>query len=150
MLALFYQKYWKIVGEDIIAVVQSFFRGNFLLKAHNHTHIALIPKGGSIATVHNYRPISLCNVFYKTISKLLATRLKHFLPKLISLFQIAFVSNKNISENFIITHEIKHFLKTLRGKEQYVAIKIDMEKAFDRVEWPLLIETMKCLGFDEK
>lgn len=116
MSALFYQRYWKTVGEDVTKAVQSFFKGNFLLQSHNHTHIALIPKGESAATVHNYRLISLCNIFYKIISKLLATRLKMLLPKIISPFQTTFVSDKNINENSIIAHEIMHFLKTFLGK----------------------------------
>lgn len=115
--------------------VQSFFRGKFLLKAHNHTHIALIPKAESAATVHNYRPISLCNVFYKIIWKKIGKYAEKFSSLLISPLQTAFVSDKDISKNSILAHEIMHFLKIYIGKENYMAIKIDMGKACDRVEW---------------
>lgn len=64
---LFYQHYWQLLREDIIGTVQSFFRGTFLLKELNHTHIALVPKGGNLATVNNFRPINLSNVIYKVI-----------------------------------------------------------------------------------
>ncbi|PKI46345.1 hypothetical protein CRG98_033240 [Punica granatum] len=147
--AIFYHKFWKVIGGDTISAVRSFFGGKYLLKSHNHSHIALIPKGDRTATVHNYRPISLCNVFYKIISKILASRLKPLLSNLISPFQSAFVSNKNISENTVIAHEVMHFLNHHRGKDHFVAIKIDMEKAFDRLEWPILLETMKNLGFHD-
>lgn len=67
MTTQFYQKCWWIVAGDVVAVVQSFFQGNHLLKTHNHTHIALIPKWGNTATVYSYLPISL--FFYKIIQK---------------------------------------------------------------------------------
>lgn len=82
--ALFYQTYWSIVKHDVVATVQHFFASGYLLRSLNHTNIVLIPKKDNPTLASRYRPISLCNVLYKFISKILATRLKAFLPQLIS------------------------------------------------------------------
>lgn len=91
MSVLFYKHYWHIIKADIFATVKSFFLGGFMLKQLNHTNIALIPKSTSAFMVKHFRPISLCNVIYKIISKILSNRLQPLLSKLISPMQAAFV-----------------------------------------------------------
>ena len=84
MNAFFYQKFWHIVGNDVIAAVLDFLNFGIMLPEINYIHIVLIPKTKSLERITNYRPITLCNVIYKIISKVLADRLKLILPKLIS------------------------------------------------------------------
>ena len=84
MNALFYQKFWHIVGNDVIAAVLDFLNFGIMLPKISYSHIVLIPKIKSLERITNYRPITLCNVIYKIISKVLADRLKLILPKLIS------------------------------------------------------------------
>lgn len=84
MSAHFFKCYWNIIRGEVIEAITSFFQRGYMLKEINHSFIVLIPKGSNAATVSQYRPISLCNVLYKIISKLLANRLKQILPKLIS------------------------------------------------------------------
>jgi hypothetical protein len=84
--ALFYMKYWDSIKLTILKAVGNFFRNDHLLKEQNHTFIALIPKKLGASSVHHYRPISLCNIIYKIISKLLANRLKPLLNNIISPF----------------------------------------------------------------
>jgi len=89
--ALFYVKYWNHIKGTVLNAVGDFFMHNILLREQNHTFIALIPKKLGASSVHQFRPISLCNFIYKIISKLLANRLKPLLDKVISPFQTAFV-----------------------------------------------------------
>ena len=80
MNALFYQKFWHIVGNDVTAAVLDFLNSRNMVPEINYTHIVLIPKVKSLQKMSDYRPISLCNVIYKIISKVLASRLKLILP----------------------------------------------------------------------
>jgi hypothetical protein len=94
-----------------------------------------------------FRSISLCNIIYKIISKLLANRLKPLLSNIISHFQIAFVPNFLIQDNSILAHEILHILKFKRGRGGLTVVNIDMEKAFDKMEWTFLLAILQKLGF---
>ena len=84
MNALFYQKFWHIVGDDVTNVVLHFLNYGIMDPEINYTYIVLIPKIKSLKKVSDYRPISLGNVMYKIISKVLANKLKKILPQLIS------------------------------------------------------------------
>ena len=101
------------------------------------TNICLIPKTARPNRMTELRPISLCNVGYKIIARVICQRLKGLLPNLISETQSAFVSGLLISDNILIAQEMFHGLRTNNScKENFVAIKTDMSKAYDRVEWP--------------
>jgi ribonuclease HI len=114
----------------------------------NMTNIALIPKVKDPKCVTDFRPISLYNVIYKLISKILANRLKKILPHIISPVQSAFVPGRLITDNVLAAYETLHTMHTrLKGKKGFMAIKLDMSKAYDRVEWKFLEEVMCRLGF---
>eukprot|EP00253_Pinus_taeda_P021112 PITA_21112 len=99
----------------------------------NATFIALIPKEAQSNTPDKYRPISLCNVMYKIVSKIVASRLKLLLPFLISLEQSRYVERRQITDGIILTHEIIHSLKN--SKRSGMLLKIDLSKAFDSLSW---------------
>ena len=99
----------------------------------------------------DFRPISLSNVTYKLISKVLANCLKAVLPQIISENQSAFLSEQLIIDNILVAFEVMHYLEHKKeGKESYMAIKLDMSKAYDKVEWSFVEKVMKKLGFHEK
>lgn len=115
----------------------------------NDTNIVLIPKSKNPREVGDFRPISLCNVNYKIVTKALANRMKSFLNSVISESQSAFIQGKLISDNIIIGHESINAIKNNKfnwGK--MAAIKLDISKAYDRVEWIYLREIMIKLGFN--
>jgi hypothetical protein len=114
--ALFVKKYWSVVKIEILGCFRNFFLNQILLQEQNHIHIALIPKQYGSHTVHHFRPINLCNIVYKIITKIMANRLKSMLPKIISHMQSTFVPSRNIQDNTILAHELLHSFKNKKGK----------------------------------
>ena len=99
----------------------------------------------------DFRPISLCNVLYKIVSKNIANQLKKIIPKLVSETQSAFMFDRLISDNILMAFETLHHLRNKRnGKSSYMALKLDMSKAYDRMEWVFLGKMMEKLCFDNK
>lgn len=97
-----------------------------------------------------FRPIALCNVILKIITKLLANRLRPLLDQIIHPSQAAFIPNRAIGDNIIINYEVMHYLNRKKGKQGYMAIKIDLAKAYDRVEWGVLAIIFRQLGFQDR
>lgn len=117
----------------------------------NETHITLIPKVAHPESITQYRPISLCNCSYTIIAKVMANRLKPLLSNLISQEQSAFVSGRQIQDNIFIVQEVLHQLILRKRKRKFQAVlKLDMQKAFDRVEWDFLCDYLLKLGFSDK
>jgi hypothetical protein len=147
----FFTHNWETIGDAVRGAVLDFLNRGIFDPGINETHIALIPKVSPAILVHDFRPISLCNMSYKLISKVLANRLKLVLPLIISKHQSAFVLRRLISDNILVTYEALHTMATkMRGKKGYMAIKVDMSKAYDRVELSFLEGMMRRLGFAEK
>lgn len=113
------------------------------------TNIALIHKCDQPLSMCDLRPISLCNVAYKILAKTLANRLVIMIPKCISEEQSAFVAERSIIDSSLIASKIVHYLKCKRhGQKVEIAHKIDISKAYDRVDWEYLRAIMLKLGFD--
>ncbi|XP_026452057.1 uncharacterized protein LOC113352456 [Papaver somniferum] len=138
---------WHTVGEDIINMVQAFLQSKHMLKQLNHNFTALILKKNCHVSAIDFRPISLCNVSYKIISKFLFTRLKPILNKFISHFQSAFVPGRVIHDNIIMAHELIDTMKKTKRKKGWMDIKLDMSKAFDRIECSFVLASLRSLGF---
>lgn len=130
--------------------IQCLFDTSSLNRRQNETHVRLIPKITGPRKVADYRLIALCTTHYKIIAKILTMRLQPLLQDLISKQQSAFVKNRAISDNVLITHEILHYLQTSGARVRCsMAVKTDMSKAYDQIEWGFLERVFRRLGFHE-
>ncbi|KAL6190712.1 hypothetical protein ACLB2K_037106 [Fragaria x ananassa] len=114
----------------------------------NCTYMALIPKVDNPEVASQFRHIALCNFGYKILTKIISNRLKLFMSDLITENQSAFVSGRQIQDNILVVHEYFHRLKMLRtGTNGELALKLDMNKAYDRVDWHFLEKVLLKMGF---
>ncbi|XP_074300419.1 uncharacterized protein LOC141631680 [Silene latifolia] len=144
----FYQLFWHTVNVDITSAVLRFLNDGHLPPAWNNTHIVLIPKVVNPESISQFRPISLCNVIYRAASKCIALRLRKVTNNIIGQNQNAFLPGRLISDTGFLGHGIISYINQRRsGTRCFGAIKLDMNKAFDRVSWPFLFHVLKLFGF---
>ena len=140
--ALFFQKNWELVKENVLKTVMLVLEGKGMPDHLNDTHIVLIPKTDHPELASQFRPIGLCNVVYKIITKTLVNRIKPILPSLISNTQGSFVPGRQITDNIVIVQEVIHTMKKKQGAKGFMALKIDFEKAYDRLKWSFIRDTL--------
>uniref|UniRef100_A0A803PKW7 CCHC-type domain-containing protein n=1 Tax=Cannabis sativa TaxID=3483 RepID=A0A803PKW7_CANSA len=151
MSRIFYENHWTVIGEDVTQVCLEILNKNGDCIQINKTLLCLIPKTKQPKQVGEYIPISLCNVSYKIIAKCLANRMKDSLKEVISENQSAFIRGRLIQDNAILGFEGLHYMKKGRfGNGKKIALKLDMSKAYDRVDWRFLEAMMICLGYDKR
>ncbi|WVZ88891.1 hypothetical protein U9M48_035358, partial [Paspalum notatum var. saurae] len=112
----------------------------------NKTYIVLIPKGINANSPQNFRPISLCNVNCKIISSTIAKRIKNHLPSYIHASQAAFIPGRHITSNIILAQEITHSFSLKNWNHHAFMLKIDLAKAFDRIEWAFILRALQRRG----
>lgn len=131
--------------------VRNFFDTCNVLEGMNDTSLVLIPKNSNPSLMGDLRPISLCNMLFKIGSKVLANRMKLVLNSVISENQRAFIPGRLISDNMMISFEVMHYLKRkTTGKTGSMALKLDLSKAYDRVEWKFLGDVLTKMGFSAR
>ena len=143
----FFQRYWGSVGDAVFKEVSHIFDSGCMLEFLNQTLMTLIPKCPGADCLGNFRPISLCNTLYKVVTKIIVKRLWVALPKLISSLQTVFVPGRKGIDNMILVQELVHTMGTKKGKEGYMAIKIDLEKTYDRLGWHFIRDILFCSIF---
>ena len=142
----FFTHGWDIIGPDLVDAMPDFFRNSHLLIEVNSTIITLVPKVRVPIAQKDYRQISYCNMIYKTITKILANRLKKILPEIISSEQSAFISGRRIADNILLAHELAHNYQSRKCSPQRM-LKIDLMKAFDTVNWDFLRGIIDLFSF---
>ncbi len=134
--------------EDILEIVENSRKTKGLLSDFNSTFITLIPKENGAEDPGKSRPIALCNVIYKIITKVIANRLKMVLPGIISHEQAGFVEGRQITDGIILVHETMHSIK--EKKLLGMMIKLDLSKAYDKINWDFLEKIMLAFGFEKE
>jgi len=142
----FYKVCWQIIKLDIMAAISAVWSRKFAnFELLNSAFVTLLPKKEDASNIKDFRPISLVHSFAKLVTKILANRLAGFLNQLISPNQSAFIKGRFILDNFMLVHQTTKFLH--QQKQARILLKLDINKAFDSVSWPFLLEVLKQLGF---
>ena len=142
----FFRGSWDTVGGDVCAAIREFFSSGRLLKQMNHTVIALLPKSTHTTSVSDYRPIACCNVIYKVIPKILASRMASILPGIIDQAQSAFIQGRSMLENIHLAQELVSKYARKRSSPRCL-VKVDLRKAYDSVSWVFLRRVLLGLRF---
>lgn len=145
----FFRHYADVIKDNLMVEVSNFFQGLPLNKSFTSTILTLVPKKANPTCMNDIRPISLCNFKYKILSKILCDRLALIIPFIISKEQSGFVKGRLITDNILLAHELVHNLDR-KADGGNVLIKVDMSKAYDRLEWSFLIKVLKKFGFSSK
>ncbi|KAI0497271.1 hypothetical protein KFK09_020494 [Dendrobium nobile] len=143
----FYKSYWDIIWDTLWKVVRNFFNSSHMNKEWKDTLIVLIPKIRNPLLPSNYRPISLCQRNYKIVATMIVNRLKKGMARMISEEQVAFIHGRSIAEHCLLAQEIFHKFKTSKNKKGIMAIKLDMEQAYDSMGWTTLRHILRWYGF---
>jgi len=144
----FYQVFWNLIKDDLMALFTDFHQGNLPLNRLNFGTIILLPKKKDAKVIRQYRPICLLNVSFKIFTKVATNRLSTIAQKIIRPTQTAFLPGRNIMEGAVILHETIHELHSKR--KDGVIFKIDFEKAYDKVNWSFLQQTLRMKGFSHQ
>jgi hypothetical protein len=138
------------VANSLFQFVNQVWVNPSLISFINNTLIVMIPKVDKPEFVSQFRPISLCNVVYKIISKVIVRRIKPFLNDVISPYQSSFILGRSIHHNIIVAHEMVHSMSRMKGKKMFMSIKIDLEKAYDRLNWNFIEKCLEDCKFPPK
>ena len=144
----FWQFCWEFAKEEIVDLFKEFFEEKSFAKSLNSTFLVLIPKKGGAEDLGDFRPISLLGGLYKLLAKVLANRIKEVLDKVVSPDQNAFVKGRQILDASLIANEVVDYW--FKRKEKGLICKLDIEKAYDSINWNFLMKVMRKMGFGDR
>ncbi|XP_020687616.2 uncharacterized protein LOC110103303 [Dendrobium catenatum] len=146
----FFKSFWSIVGKQVTVACLEFFATGCMDPDWKETMVVLIPKNSNPDRLSMYRPISLCQTIYKIVAKVLVNRMQSLLPNLISEEQAAFVPGRSISDHCFLGQEVLNKFKVSRSNPGWMAVKVDMEQAYDKMSWRTLELVLSRMGFPLK
>lgn len=141
------QQAWDVFGPSVQQEVIQFFLTSQMKETIAYSNLVLVPKITGSTKMTDFCPISVCNLLYKIISKFIARKIQLWMDFLISKLQTTFVPSREISENIILLREILHSFKTVKNREREFLMKVDLAKAFDRVDWEYMFALLLVYGF---
>ena len=144
----FFHKCWSVVEKDVMDLFDYFHRHSMFEWSLNASFLTLIPKKCNVVSIKDFRPISLVGSVYKLLPKVLANRLRAVLDNLISESQNSFVGGRQILDSVLIANECLD--SRLKSKLPGVVFKLDIEKAYDYVNWEALFYLLGRMGFGVK
>lgn len=146
ILLVFFKNAWGTIGDAFVGAIMEFFSLGSILKQINHTVISLVPKSGHTPHVGDF---SCCNVTYKVIAKILASRLRPILGNIVDHAQAAFVEGRSMIENIHLAQELMRQYNRKRVAPRCL-LKIDLTKAYDSVSWDFLRDVLEGLHFPSR
>ena len=143
----FYVKFWDVLGEDLVCVLNSCYRDGCLSLSQRSGVISLSFKKGDRLDIRNWRPISLLNVDYKLASRVIAGRLLKVIHLVVDKDQTCGVPGRFIGENVAFLRDVVDY--AAQSDVPVAILSLDQEKAFDRVEWSFMRQTLQSMGFGD-
>ncbi|CAL1401575.1 unnamed protein product [Linum trigynum] len=143
---IFFQRFWDLVSPTVCDFATKCWADPMTNKELNVTIIVLIPKVPRPVQIKQFRPISLCNVGYKIITKCLAETLKPLMPKLVHETQTSFVAGRHIPNNICILQEVVHSMRAKTGQRGWMAIKVYLAKAYDCIRRSFVHDPLQAVG----
>jgi hypothetical protein len=141
----FFHFCWPMIWEEVWEIIEDSRISGQVLPTLNATFLTLIPKEERVTHPKKFRPISLCNVIYKLLTKVIAQRLKPLLPFIISPKQSGYVEGRKILDSIILSHEVIHSLQSTSTPG--MLLKLDLSKAFDKLSWAYMKSILLAFGF---
>lgn len=141
----FFHKCWSVVEGDVMAFFEYFHKHSAFKRSLNASFLALIPKKNNAMNIKDFQPISLVGSMYKLLSKVLATRLRVMLDKLIYVTQNSFIGGGQLLDSILITNACLDC--KLKSLDPSVVCKLDIEKAHNHVNWYALFYLLGQMGF---
>lgn len=137
------------MGGSVTQFVLDFFASGVLPQSTNDVLIVLLPKIGKPEHITQFRPVSLCNVLFKIIMKMMVIRLKSVISKLIGPAQASLIPGRLSIDNIVVVQEAVHSMRKKKGRKGWMLLKLDLEKAYDRIRWDFLEETLQGTGLSK-
>lgn len=144
------QRYWAVFKEDLTKTIREAFRSAYVPVEWLPSYITLIPKTEEAVQSKDYRPITVGNITYRLLMKIVARRLQIHMKEIISTEQTAFLKGRHISDNTILAREIIHSFQTRTYGDQSFMLKADVNKAFDTVQWHFVYAAMKAVNMPQQ
>ncbi|XP_019087448.1 PREDICTED: uncharacterized protein LOC109127309 [Camelina sativa] len=130
---VFYQECWEVVRESVVRFVLDFFNSGTLPPETNDALVVLIPQVATPERIVQFCPISLCNVLFKTITKMMVLRLNRVIGGLIGPGQSSFIPGRLSIDNIVVVQDAVHSMRRKKGRKGWMLLKLHLEKAYNRI-----------------